>query len=128
MLSDGATCSGAALVRNAMVARSMTDTIIMIGASGGVRPFGRDVRAWVGSPMTSSTRAARGQELAVIYARDPRLDAGSILVTIAATGAGSQYAFTIDVSARTTSGVPIAMVMAISAITVDILAQQGGAS
>lgn len=122
MAANGRACSGVELVRNGMVARSMADSISMIGAPGDRVPFGRDVRAWVGSAMTDSTAEARAQELTVVYARDPRLDSGSIRVVIATARAGSQYAFTISVSARTTTAQPIAMILGVNSISVDVLA------
>jgi len=125
MLPAGDACSGATLVRNGMVARCLADTISMIGAPGDVIEFGVNVRAWVGSPVTDSTATRRAAELAVVFARDPRVDAGSITVDVAATAAGSQYDFTITINARTVTGVAISMVLGVNAITVDILAQQG---
>lgn len=125
MLPGGDSCSGITLVRNALVARSMADTIIMAGAPGGVRDFGKDVRAWVGSPVDDGTPAARARELAAVYARDPRVDPGSISVNVGTAQAGGQYEFLIAVTCRTVSGQAIAMVMGVNAISVDILAQQG---
>jgi hypothetical protein len=125
MFANGRACSGIELVRNAMVARSMADTISMLGAPGDRIEFGRDVRAWVGSVVTDATAASRSQELATIYARDPRIDPGSILVSITTTRAGAAYDFVIQVNARTTTAQPIAMVLGVNAISVDVLAQQG---
>lgn len=125
MTSDGRSCSGAELVRNALVARSMTNEISMIGAPGDVVPFGKDVREWVGQATAEGDDEARAQELAIVYARDPRVDAGSISVVIAATLAGSQYEFTIAVDARLTNGLPISMVIGVSSLTVELLASQG---
>lgn len=125
LLPDGRGATGVELARNEIVARSMTDTIPMIGAPGGRRDFGRDVRAWVGSPLTEASRASRAQELAVVYARSPRLDTGSIRVIVDATPVGSRYNFAITVEARTTTAQPVSMVLGINAISVDIIAKQG---
>lgn len=125
MLPGGDSCSGVQLVINGMVARSMADTLPMTDAPGGAVQFGRDVRGWVGSVAGTGTDNARAGELAIVYARDPRVDPGSLLVNLTSTQAGSQYAFQISVTARTTSGQPIAMILGVSALSVDILAQQG---
>ena len=124
MTPTGRNASGAELVRNGMIARSMADTIPMIGAPGGVRAFGKNVRNWVGAAWRDGDEEARAQELAVVYARDPRLDAGSIAVVIARQKAGAFYSFTITVNAFTTTQQPIAMVLGVNAISVDILAAQ----
>ena len=125
MLPDGRSCSGATLVRNAMIARMMNDTISMVGAPGGVRDFGVDVRAWVGETVTERDREAKAQRLTVVFGRDPRIDTGSIRVKVSSALAGSAYSFSISVSARLTDATPISMVVGVSAVTVEILAQQG---
>lgn len=122
---SGRACSGGELVRNALIARSMADTLPMIGAPGGRVPFGVDVRAWVGSPMTDATRSQRQQQLVIAYNRDPRLDPGYTNIAIETTRAGSQYAFAIRVTARTTEAVPIAFVVGVNALTVELMAERG---
>lgn len=122
---SGRACSGAELVRNALISRCMADTISMVNAPGGFVSYGVDVRAWVGSPVTSGTTGQRQQLLAVVFQRDPRVDPSSITVAITSARVGSQYAFHIAVTARTTSATPIAFVLGVSAITVDILAERG---
>ena len=125
MLAGGETCSGVTLVRNAMLARCLSDTLPMVGAPGGEIAFGVDVRQWVGSPVTEATASSRTQELAIVFARDPRLDAGSISVQVAAARAGSRYAFTIAVDARTATALPVSLVMGVTAATVEVIARQG---
>jgi hypothetical protein len=124
MSPTGRNASDAELVRNGMIARSMADTIPMIGAPGGVRAFGRNVRNWVGAAWRDGDEETRAQELAIVYARDPRVDGGSIRVVLTRQKAGAFYSFTIAVNAFTTTAQPIAMVLGVTAISVDILAQQ----
>ncbi len=127
MTRDGRACSGPELVRNALVARCMADTISEINSPSGVVAYGKDVRAWVGSPMTESIAGQRQQELSVIFGRDPRVDPGSIVVEVRAARAGSQYSLAIDVAARATTALPIAFLLGISALSVDILADRAQA-
>ncbi len=122
--ADGRAASGVELVRNGMVARCLSDAISMVGAPGGVRAFGKDLRALVGGATTDDFGPALAQEMAIIFARDPRLDAGSILVAVTVGAAGAQYAYALQVTARTTTQQPIAMLLGVSAVSVDILAQQ----
>ncbi len=124
MTREGRACSGPELVRNALVWRCMADTISEINAPGGVVAFGRDVRAWVGSPMTDAIAKQRQQELTVIFNGHPCIDPAGTVVEVRAARAGSQYALAIDVTARTTDALPIAFLLGISALTVDILADR----
>jgi hypothetical protein len=125
---DGRSCGDVELVRNAIVARSMCESLVLTGAPGDVIPFGVDVRSWVGEAGDDDTAAGHQQELVIVYARDPRIDTGSIVVTITATPTNPEVDFTIAVSCRTTTQRPIALVMNVSAVTVDLLAQGGGGS
>lgn len=115
--------SGVQLVINNMVARSTSDTLPRLGAVGDCIPFGVDVRSWVGEAVDEDTAGERERILSIVYARDSRIDAGSIAVKVAAAVAGSIYAFTITVHAMTVTGGPIALVMGINSVTVDVLAQ-----
>ena len=128
MSRNGRSCSGAELVRNAMLARCLSDTLPMVGAPGGYVAFGKNVRTWVGSAIDDTTADSRARELAVVFARDPRLDPGSITVAIATQPRGAQHAFTITASARLTDSTPIDLVLGVSSISVDVLAQQGASS
>lgn len=122
---SGRACSGAELVRNALVSRCMADVISMVGAPGGIVSYGVDVRGWVGSPVKTGTMGQRQQQLSVVFGRDPRVDAGSITVKITGARTGSQYAFFIEVNARTTTALPIAFLLGVNAITADILTDRG---
>jgi len=111
-----------------MFARCLSETISMTNAPGGRIAFGKNVRAWVGSPMTEAIAASRAQDLAVVFARSKRLDRGSITVSITQAKTGDRYAFFIRADARTTTQIPISMIVGVSAVSVDLLAQQGSTS
>lgn len=127
MATNGRACSGAELVRNALIGRSMADVIPMLGAPGGFIAWGIDVRKWVGSPLTEAIATQRQQALAIVYGRDPRVDRGSIAVTITKSLAGAQYDFGIAVSLRLTDTSKVSFTLDVTAdkITVDSLAQNG---
>lgn len=126
MSRDARSCSGVELVRNGMVARSMATTLPLIGAPGGRGDFGEDVRAWVGEALTDGDAATKAQRLAIVYARDHRLDPGRITVKVVPQRSGSAYAFTIAVNAFTVTGAAVPLLLGVNDLSVDILAQQGG--
>lgn len=125
MSRNARSCSGVELVRNGMVARSMSGTIPLIGAPGGRVDFGEDVRAWVGEALTDGAAATKAQRLAIVYARDRRLDPGRITVKVTPQPAGAQYAFLIAVQAFTVTGAAVPLLLGINDLSVDVLAQQG---
>lgn len=126
---DARACSGLRLVQNAILHRLMANTLPCIGAPGGVLDYGIDVREWVQEATTPARAAAKGPLVALVIARDPRIDAGSItaVVAIAPPGTtftdGSSVDLTITIGARTTTALPIALVVGVSSVTVDLLAQ-----
>ncbi len=126
MSRDARSCSGVELVRNGMVARSMATTLPLIGAPGGRADFGEDVRAWVGEAIGEGDAATKAQRLAIVYARDRRLDPGRITVKVTPQRTGSAYAFTISVLAFTVTGAAVPLLLGVTDLSVDILAQQGG--
>lgn len=119
----GASCSGNALVENAILHRFMEDNLPMIGAPGGFVAYGKNVRLWVGEVTTQSRADAKAPELAMVVARDPRVDPGSISVSVTVRPAGALYNLVIAVNARTTTQLPIALVYGVSSATVERLAQ-----
>jgi len=130
MSTDGRSCSGAELVRNALIGRCMADVIPMIGAPGGFIAWGKDVRSWVGSPMSPEIATRRQQELALVLGRDARVDKSSIVVTVAPALAGSAYNLVITVACRLTDTSKVSFTLGVTAsdVTVDNLAQQGASS
>jgi hypothetical protein len=125
LVRDGRVAAEVELVRNGMIARCLSDTISMVGAPGDVIDFGKDLRQIVGATLGPGDADALAQEMATIFARDARLDAGSIRVKVTAAAAGGFYAFMLRADARTTTGEPIPMLLlAVSAVTVDDIAQQ----
>ena len=123
-LPDFRGCSGLELVINKMVARSMAETLPLAGAPGGFIDFGENCPGWVGSPWTPGIAAQRATRLALVYGRIQALDPGSIVVAVTqGTGRGGQYDSLIRVSARTTTGLPLSVVLGVSAISVDLLSR-----
>lgn len=123
---SGRSCSGAELVEDEILHRLMEDTLPMIGAPGGVVDFGRDVSRWVGEVTTQDRANAKAPELVMVINRSPRLDKGMTRVVITLTPQPeARYDFEIDISAQTTTGIPIAMVVGVSSQTVEKLAQGG---
>lgn len=122
---DGRACQDVELVRNGMYARCLSDTISMVGAPGGFVAFGKDLRQLVGGAVGPGFETSLAQEMATIFARDQRLDAGSITVKVTTAKAGGFYAFYLQATARTTAQQPIPMLnLGIGALTVDDIAQQ----
>lgn len=128
MLPDGRACSGARLVGNAIVHRLMEDTLPTIGAPGGVAEYGVNVRNWVQEATTQARAAAKGPQLAAVISRDTRVDPASIRVQLTVAPSvsfanGSAVDLGIVINAQTTTGFPIALVLGVSAVTVEILSQ-----
>lgn len=120
--ATGASCSGDVLVGNAILHRFMEDTLPMIGAPGGFVDYGRNVRRWVGEVTTQGRADAKAPELAMVVARDPRVDPGSISVGVTVQPAGARHNLRIAVNARTTTQLPIAAVYGVTSATVERLA------
>ena len=124
MFADGRSCSGARLVGNAILHRLMADTLPLIGAPGGFVQYGANVRRWVGEVTTQALADAKGPQLVSVIARDPRVDPASIVVTITPQKKpGALWDLLIQVQAATTNQLPIALVMGVSSVTVQILSQ-----
>ena len=124
MARNGRTATGAELAANEMIARCLADTIPCIGAEGGVIDFGKDLRRLVGAAMDQDDADRLGAEMGVIFNRSPRLDPGATSVRVNIDRVGANYAFTLDVEARTAAdGIPISLRLGVNAITVAQLAQ-----
>lgn len=128
MQPDGRACSGARLVGNAFLHRLMVDELPLIGAPGGVAAYGEDVRKWVGEATTPARAAAKVPRVVAALSRDPRVDPSSLRVTIdvrpSITFADkSAVDFAININAQTTTALPIALVVGVSKISVELLAQ-----
>lgn len=128
MAPDGHACSGPRLVENALLHRLTADTLPLVGAPGGVVAYGKDVRTWVGECTTPARAAAKVPLLVVILSREPRVDPSSIRVAILVRPSltfanGSAVDLAITISARTTTGRPIALVVGVSKISVELLSQ-----
>lgn len=118
----GASCSGADLVTNALLHRLLEDNLPMLGAPGDYVAYGVNVRRWVGEVTTQSRADAKGPELGMVVAREPRIDPSSIVVTLTVQPAGARYNLLLAISARTTTQLPIALVYGITSATVERLA------
>lgn len=128
MQPDGRACSGARLVSNAILHRLMADSLPLIGAPGGVAAYGEDVRKWVGECTTPARAAAKAPRIVAAIARDPRIDASSIRVSINVNPSitfpdRSAVDFAITISAQTTNALPISLVVGVSKVSVELLAQ-----
>jgi hypothetical protein len=124
MLPNGRGCSDVELVANKILARSLCGTLPLIGAPGGVIDFGEPVQEWVGEALTAASLAQKQTRLTLVYQRIRAIDPATLAVTVSQTGpAGAQCNFYITVSARLLSGQPIALVMGINAVSVDLLSQ-----
>jgi hypothetical protein len=127
----GRSSSDAELVEAAILHRLMVDKLPLVEAPGGEVDWGRNVRRWVGTITTQDRADAKAPELVMVIGRDPRVDNGSIRVDITLlpnSGDPSAYTFEIAVDAQTVRGVPISMVLGVSGVTVEKLAQGGAAS
>lgn len=128
MAPDGHACSGSRLVGNAILHRLQVDTLPLIGAPGGVIQYGEDVRKYVAEATTQARANAKVPRIVAAIARDPRVDSSSIRVALVVSPSvtfadGSSVDFAITITAQTTTGLPIALVLGVSKITVELLAQ-----
>jgi hypothetical protein len=128
MVVDGRACSGARLVGNALVHRLMADTLPLIEAPDGEVAYGEDVRKWVGECTTPARAIAKVPRVVAVLSRDPRVDAASLRVSITVKPSitfanGSAVDFAISITAQTTTGLPIAQVIGVSKVSVELLSQ-----
>lgn len=121
---SGRSASGVELVENAIYHRLTTDQLFLVGSpDDGYVEYGEDVRKWVGEVVDQESANAKAPQLAIVLQRDPRISPASIAVSIDARLAGEKYAFTISITCRTTSELPIALVLGVNAVTVELLSQ-----
>lgn len=128
MVVDGRSCSGSRLVGNALLHRLQVDTLPLVGAPGGVATYGEDVRKYVGECTTPARANAKVPRIVAALARDPRVDASSVRVAIIVRPSltfadKSAVDFAIAISAQTTTGLPISLVVGVSRISVELLSQ-----
>lgn len=131
MAGNGRSATGPELAENEMGARTTADTLPCIGAPGGVIDFGKDIFALVGQALTDDDLAQLGAQMGVIFNRSARLDPGATRVVASVTTAGASQSIVLDVTARTSTGIPINLRMSFAAgataPTVERLAQGSGA-
>lgn len=131
MQPDGRACSGARLVGNAILHRLMEDTLLKTGAPNGVIPYGKDARKLIGSTLTQPRADALGPAFAAVINRDPRIDPAQTRV-VATVGpslrfpSGEAVDLALSITAQTTTGLPIALVVGVSSLTVALLSQPQG--
>lgn len=121
MAADGRAATGRELVSNAILHRLTTGTLLLIGAPGGEVDYGEDVRLWCGATTTQEQASARGPQVAAIIQRDERIDTCDVSVALAGPKTG--YTMRMEISAQTVTGQQIDLIVGVSAITVDILAE-----
>lgn len=116
---SGRSSSGVELVVNDLLHRLQEDRLLLVGAEGGFVDYGRDVRKLAGKSLTADSAGQEGALLQIVLERDPRVD--SMNVTVTAAQEGSLYAFAIDASGVLTNGRPIAFIVGVNDVTVDLL-------
>jgi hypothetical protein len=126
---SGRSASGIELVENAILHRITTALIPLVEAQDGFVEYGEDVRSWVGETTTAAKADAKGPRLALVLQRDPRLDPTTIraTVTIAPAGtttpSGALVDLIVSIAATTTTGFPIALIVGVNSISVELLSQ-----
>jgi len=120
----GRSASGVELVRNAIYHRLTTDKLLLVDSpDDGYVDFGVNVQAWVNGPLTQDEASAKAPRLALAIQEDARIDPASIQVSIDVQGAGAEYQLIISVSCRTTTDLPVSLVLGVSGVTVALLSQ-----
>lgn len=124
MTASGASASGVDLLAAAIPHRLQADTLPLVGAPGGYTAFGIDVRRWVGEVTSQAAADAKGPQLVVVICRDTRIDPGSVAAEVLFEhDQGPLYDLLITITAKTTTARPIALVLGVTSLTVDILSQ-----
>ena len=124
---SGRAASGVELVTNAIYHRITCERLLLIGSpdddGDGFVEYGEDVRKWPGEVTSQDLANAKAPRLALVIQRDPRIDRASVNVTIEVQPRGAKYDLRITIECRTTTQLPIRLVVNVNAVTVDILAQ-----
>jgi len=122
---DGRDATGIELVANGIFHRVTTDKLLLVDAPSGEQlvEFGEDVRKWVGSVATQDSADAKAPRLVEIVKRDLNINPATIRVDIQMQLAGAQWAFIIAITCRTTTELPVALTLGVSAVTVELLSQ-----
>ena len=122
--ADGRAATGLELVQNAILHRLTTEKLFLADApSGDLVEFGEDIRKWVGAVETQDSAQAKVPRLIEVLKRDPRLNPSSVQVDIQMQLTGEKWRFIVSVNAQTTTELPIALVIGVDAITVELLSQ-----
>lgn len=121
MAEDGRSATGLELVSNAIAHRLTTEALPSIGAPGGWADYGVDVRRWCGLTTTAQQAAARGPQASEVIQRDERIETADVIVSL--SGPSTGYTLKLDVTATTVQGQTISLVLGVSSVTVDILAE-----
>jgi len=118
-LRTGRYASGATLVAQRVYRRFITPRGALIGGEE-ERNFGLDLAGMVGGASTPELVNAMPQRIRNEAAKDPQINPTSVGVTVDASEEGSEYTYTITISARAAGG-PFALVLGVSDVTVDLL-------
>ena len=119
--SDGRSATGIELVNNAILHRITTGLLLLTGAPEGQADYGEDLTTWCGQGLTRSQVEARGPTIAAIVQRDPRVAFADAAITLASPR--GLYELTVTITGQTVTGQPIALVLGVSSVTVDLLAE-----
>lgn len=122
---DGRDATGLELTQNAILHRITTDKLLLTDAPSGEDfvEFGEDVRKWVGGVETQESADAKAPRLTEVIKRDPTINPASITVDIQMQLTGAQWALIIAINCRTTTELPIALIVGVDAVTVELLSQ-----
>lgn len=119
---DGRSASGAELVSDGMLHRLLVDHLPLVDAPLGYIEYGEDVRKWAGSAVTQEGLDVRAAGLQPILERDERIESATVTAKLTSQP-GALVEFELDVSATLRTGEKFSRVLAVSALTVEFLAQ-----
>lgn len=124
---DGREGTGVELVHAGILHRVTQEKLFLVDAEGadeeGRVDYGINVRSWIGAAETESGPEARAAMLRDVLRREPGLDPSTIEVELTTALDGAKWDFEIRISARTTTEIPIALLLNVNAVTVELLAQ-----
>lgn len=110
---------GARLVAEAIYRRLTTPRGSLRGGEAEAN-YGLDLTRLIGSVSTASAAAALEGQIRAEAAKDERVDASSLTVTVVESSVGPAKAFTVAIEGDTSAG-PFALKLAVNEVTVELL-------